>query len=87
MIAIPLGLPAAARSARFYILLKNMRTLTNVVCTPHVASRTYESVVRQATCAVKNLILALNGEKPIAQVNPEVGYYTTANSRQIQPKS
>jgi D-3-phosphoglycerate dehydrogenase / 2-oxoglutarate reductase len=38
----------------------------------HVASRTYESVVRQATCAVKNLILAMNGEKPIAQVNPEV---------------
>jgi hypothetical protein len=29
-------------------------------------------VVRQATCAVKNLILAMNGEKPIAQVNPEV---------------
>jgi D-3-phosphoglycerate dehydrogenase len=31
-----------------------------------------ESVVRQATCAVKNLILAMNDEKPIAQVNPEV---------------
>jgi D-3-phosphoglycerate dehydrogenase len=46
--------------------------LPNVVCTPHVASRTYESVVRQATCSVKNLILAMNGEKPIAQVNPEV---------------
>jgi len=46
--------------------------LPHVVCTPHVASRTYESVVRQATCAVKNLILAMNGEKPIAQVNPEV---------------
>jgi D-3-phosphoglycerate dehydrogenase len=46
--------------------------LPNVVITPHVASRTYESVVRQATCAVKNLILAMNGEKPIAQVNPEV---------------
>src|SRR5271170_689950 len=46
--------------------------LPNVVCTPHVASRTYESVVRQATCAVKNLILAMNGDKPIAQVNPEV---------------
>ena len=30
-----------------------------------------ESVLRQATCAVKNLILAMNGEKPIAQVNPE----------------
>jgi len=46
--------------------------LPNVVCTPHVASRTYESVVRQATTAVKNLILAMNGEKPIAQVNPEM---------------
>ena len=31
-----------------------------------------ESGVRQASCAAKNLILALNGEKPIAQVNPEV---------------
>ena len=46
--------------------------LPNVVCTPHVASRTYESVERQATAAVRNLILAMNGEKPIAQVNPEV---------------
>ncbi len=46
--------------------------LPNVVITPHIASRTYESVVRQATTAVKNLILAMNGEKPIAQVNPEV---------------
>ena len=44
--------------------------LPNVVITPHVASRTYESVVRQATTSVKNLILAMNGEKPIAQVNP-----------------
>lgn len=46
--------------------------LPNVVCTPHIASRTYESVVRQATAAVKNLILAMHGEKPLAQVNPEV---------------
>jgi D-3-phosphoglycerate dehydrogenase / 2-oxoglutarate reductase len=46
--------------------------LPNVVCTPHVASRTFESVVRQATTSVKNLILAMKGEKPIAQVNPEV---------------
>ena len=46
--------------------------LPNVVCTPHIASRTYESVVRQATTSVKNLILAMKGEKPIAQVNPEV---------------
>jgi len=46
--------------------------LPNVVCTPHIASRTYESVVRQATAAVQNLILAMRGEKPLAQVNPEV---------------
>ena len=46
--------------------------LPNVVITPHIASRTYESVLRQATTSVKNLILAMNGEKPIAQVNPEV---------------
>jgi D-3-phosphoglycerate dehydrogenase / 2-oxoglutarate reductase len=51
-----------------YPLLK----LSNVIITPHIGSRTYESVVRQATCAVKNLILAMNGEKPIAQINPEV---------------
>ncbi len=46
--------------------------LPNVVITPHVASRTYESVVRQATASVKNLLLAARGEKPVAQVNPEV---------------
>ncbi len=47
--------------------------LPNCVITPHIASRTYESVVRQATASVRNLILAMNGEKPLAQVNPEVG--------------
>ena len=46
--------------------------LPNCIVTPHVGSRTYESVVRQASTAVKNLILAMNGDKPIAQVNPEV---------------
>lgn len=44
----------------------------NCVVTPHIGSRTYESVVRQASTAVKNLILAMNGEKPLAQINPEV---------------
>ncbi|BET68074.1 hypothetical protein ASA1KI_29920 [Opitutales bacterium ASA1] len=44
----------------------------NCIVTPHVGSRTYESVVRQATAAVKNLILAAAGEKPLAQVNPQV---------------
>jgi D-3-phosphoglycerate dehydrogenase / 2-oxoglutarate reductase len=43
-----------------------MKTLTNL------GSRTCDGVVQQDTCAVKNLILAMNGEKPIAQVNPEV---------------
>jgi D-3-phosphoglycerate dehydrogenase len=51
-----------------YPLLK----LPNVIVTPHIGSRTYESVVRQATAAIKNLILAMHGEAPIAQVNPEV---------------
>jgi len=41
----------------------------NVILTPHIGSRTYESVVRQATMAVKNLVAVLNGEKPLAQAN------------------
>jgi len=41
----------------------------NCIITPHVASRTYESVQRQAGMAVDNLLLALRGEKPLAQVN------------------
>jgi D-3-phosphoglycerate dehydrogenase len=43
--------------------------LPNVVVTPHVGSRTYESVVRQASCAVENLTLFLAGKKPHAQAN------------------
>jgi D-3-phosphoglycerate dehydrogenase len=46
--------------------------LPNCIVTPHIGSRTYESVRRQATAAVTNLILAMRGEKPLAQVNPEV---------------
>ncbi len=41
----------------------------NIVLTPHIGSRTYESVVRQATMAVENLIRVLNGETPLAQAN------------------
>ncbi len=41
----------------------------NVVLTPHVASRTYESVERQATMAAENLIRVLKGETPHAQAN------------------
>lgn len=44
----------------------------NCIVTPHVGSRTHESVQRQATMAVQNLINAMKGEAPLAQVNPEV---------------
>ena len=43
--------------------------LPNAIITPHIGSRTYESVVRQATCAVENLTLFLEGKKPHAQAN------------------
>jgi D-3-phosphoglycerate dehydrogenase / 2-oxoglutarate reductase len=43
--------------------------LPNVVITPHIGSRTHESVQRQATCAVENLTLFLSGKPPIAQAN------------------
>ncbi|NBX29248.1 3-phosphoglycerate dehydrogenase [bacterium] len=46
--------------------------LPNCIVTPHVGSRTHESVQRQALAAVTNLINAMHGEKPLAQVNPEV---------------
>jgi D-3-phosphoglycerate dehydrogenase len=46
--------------------------LPNCLVTPHVGSRTHESVQRQAMAAVTNLIHAMRGEKPLAQVNPEV---------------
>ena len=46
--------------------------LPNCLVTPHVGSRTLESVQRQAMAAVTNLIRAMHGEKPLAQVNPEV---------------
>lgn len=41
----------------------------NCIVTPHIGSRTYESVVRQGSAAVENLRLALAGEKPIFQAN------------------
>jgi D-3-phosphoglycerate dehydrogenase len=46
--------------------------LPTCIVTPHVGSRTFESVERQAMAAVTNLIRAMRGEKPLAQVNPEV---------------
>lgn len=46
--------------------------LPNCLVTPHVGSRTHESVQRQAMAAVTNLIRAMHGEPPLAQVNPVV---------------
>jgi D-3-phosphoglycerate dehydrogenase len=46
--------------------------LPNCLVTPHVGSRTLESVQRQAMAAVTNLIRAMHGQHPLAQVNPSV---------------
>ena len=46
--------------------------LPNCIVTPHVGSRTSESVQRQALAAVENLVRAMHGEPPLAQVNPQV---------------
>ncbi|MBI3884395.1 MAG: phosphoglycerate dehydrogenase [Opitutae bacterium] len=43
--------------------------LPNVILTPHIGSRTHESVQRQASCAVENLTRFLAGQKPLAQAN------------------
>ncbi|TVR53413.1 MAG: 3-phosphoglycerate dehydrogenase [Puniceicoccaceae bacterium] len=42
----------------------------NCLVTPHIGSRTYESVQRQAGMAVTNLVEFLAGRKPLAQANP-----------------
>jgi D-3-phosphoglycerate dehydrogenase len=44
----------------------------NCIITPHVGSRTYESVQRQALMATRNLVNLLKGEKALAQVNSDV---------------
>lgn len=46
--------------------------LPNVILTPHIGSRTHESVQRQASCAVENLTRFFAGKEPIAQANPGV---------------
>jgi D-3-phosphoglycerate dehydrogenase len=40
-----------------------------IVLTPHIGSRTYESVARQANMAAENLIRVLKGQEPLAQAN------------------
>jgi D-3-phosphoglycerate dehydrogenase len=41
----------------------------NIIVTPHVGSRTFESVERQAMMATENLLRVLRGEAPLAQAN------------------
>ena len=41
----------------------------NTLITSHIGSRTYESVVRQATMATQNAILFSQGKPPLAQAN------------------
>jgi D-3-phosphoglycerate dehydrogenase len=51
--------------AKDHVLL----TAKNCVITPHVGSRTHESVQRQAGMAATNLINVLSGKAPLAQAN------------------
>ncbi|MBT8045151.1 MAG: phosphoglycerate dehydrogenase [Verrucomicrobiae bacterium] len=46
-----------------------LRTAKNCLITPHVGSRTYESVQRQAGMATENLVNLLKGQPALAQVN------------------
>jgi D-3-phosphoglycerate dehydrogenase / 2-oxoglutarate reductase len=45
------------------------REIDSIIVTPHVGSRTFESVERQAMRAVKNLVNFLNGDKDYIQAN------------------
>jgi len=45
------------------------QNIDNIIITPHIASRTFESVERQALLATENLLRVLAGEKPLAQAN------------------
>ncbi|MGE3540637.1 MAG: phosphoglycerate dehydrogenase [Candidatus Tectimicrobiota bacterium] len=44
-------------------------TAPQVILTPHIGSRTYESVERQAVMAVENMLRVLHGQPPHAQAN------------------
>jgi len=44
--------------------------IDNIIVTPHVGSRTFESVERQAMRATLNLLNYLNGDKDYIQANP-----------------
>ena len=53
----------------------------NTIITSHIGSRTYESVVRQATMATKNAIAFCAGEAPLAQANKLPGAVAAAPAK------
>ena len=46
--------------------------LPNVLCSPHVAGQTEESMVRMSIAAAENILRVFRGERPSFIVNPEV---------------
>jgi D-3-phosphoglycerate dehydrogenase len=44
----------------------------NIVFTPHVGSDTYGSFLKVYQCAIKDILLALSGKRPVNLLNPEV---------------
>ena len=46
--------------------------LDNLICSPHVAGVTAESMLRTSVAAAENILHVLHGEKPSHLVNPEV---------------
>ncbi len=51
----------------------------NTIITPHIGSRTFETVVRQATMATQNLINFVESRPPLAQMNREPEKLTHVN--------
>ncbi len=45
------------------------QAIDNIIITPHIGSRTFESVERQALMSTQNLLNVLDGKAPLAQAN------------------
>lgn len=53
-------------------LTAGLARLPNVILTPHTASSTAEARAAMADLAVRNILLALQGQKPLTVVDPEI---------------